>query len=132
MSFYIFPIDCFDFLPQHFLRRVVDGYVSKRNKIKRKFSECLLTVLLTRCTQNTVHHFCNSPLKMAYHTPILNHQTHRSLDANNKNSPNSNFEYEEFIKRSPPGLRNFAVPQVLLGKAKRAPLTYGTPVYCVI
>ena len=57
----------------------------------------LLTILLTGCSTNTAQYFGSSSMKMAHHTTILNHQTHRLLDATSKNSSTVNFEYEEII-----------------------------------
>lgn len=57
----------------------------------------LLTFLLTACYTNTVQHSLNSATKMAHHNIILNHQTHRIVDANSQNSSNVNFEYQEIV-----------------------------------
>lgn len=57
----------------------------------------LLTILLTGCSTYTAENFGSSSLKMAHHTTILGHQTHRAVNTSSKNSSNVNFEYEEIV-----------------------------------
>ena len=66
-------------------------------KFRKVSTHVLLTILLTACSTNTVQHSRNSSMKMAHHTTILNHQTHRLVDANSQSSSNVNFEYEEIV-----------------------------------
>lgn len=66
-------------------------------KVMRISTYVLLTVLLTACSTNTAQQARNSSTKMAHHTTILNHQTHRIIDANSQNSSNVKFEYEEIV-----------------------------------
>ncbi len=64
----------------------------------KKVGTCvLLTISLTGCSTYTAENFSSSSLKMAHHTTILGHQTHRAVNASNKNSSNVNFEYEEIV-----------------------------------
>lgn len=65
--------------------------------LEKVLTRVLLTILLTGCSTNTTQYFGSSSMKMAHHTTILNHQTHRLLDATGKNSSTVNFEYEEII-----------------------------------
>ena len=72
--------------------------ISQRSRRLKKIStNVLLAILLTGCSTNTAQYFGSSSMKMAHHTTILNHQTHRLLDATGKNSSTVNFEYEEII-----------------------------------
>ena len=66
-------------------------------KLKIFSTHVFLTILLTACSTNVAQHSRNSSMKMAHHTIILNHQTHRLVDANNQNSSSVNFEYEEIV-----------------------------------
>ena len=56
-----------------------------------------LTILLAGCSANTAQYFSSSSMKMAHHTTILNHKTHRLSDNTSQNSSTVNFEYEEII-----------------------------------
>ena len=64
-------------------------------KLRNLATFVFLTALLTGCAPNAAGYLSNSSMRMAHHTTILNHQTHRSVDAPSKNSSNVNFEYEE-------------------------------------
>ena len=64
---------------------------------KNVMSCVLLTILLTGCSTNTAQNFGSSSMKMAYHTVILGHQTHRPVNTTSQNSSNVDFEYEEII-----------------------------------
>ena len=59
----------------------------------------LVTILLTACSTNTAQHSRNSAMMMAHQTTILNHQTHRIIDADTQKSSYVNFEYEEIVKK---------------------------------
>ena len=63
----------------------------KLNKIS---TSVLLTILLTGCSTNTAQYFGSSSMKMAHHTTILDHKTHRSVNGNSQSSSGVNFEYE--------------------------------------
>ena len=66
----------------------------------KKVSTCfLLPIFLAGCSTDTAQHSRGSSMKMGHHTTILNHQTHRSLDAPQKNSSNVDFEYEEIMTK---------------------------------
>ena len=66
--------------------------------IQKKVSTFFLSAfLLMGCSKDTAQHFGSSSMKMAHHTTILDHQTHRSENSTSHNSSNVNFEYEEII-----------------------------------
>ena len=64
---------------------------------KKVWSCVLLATLLTGCSAKTAQNFSGSSMKMAHHTIILDHQTHRAVNATSQNSSNVDFEYEEII-----------------------------------
>ena len=66
-------------------------------RIKKVSAYFLLSILLTGCAKDNAQHLRSASMKMTHHTTILNHQTHRSLDAPQKNSSTVDFEYEEIM-----------------------------------
>ena len=68
-------------------------------EFEKVVSYVVLTVLLTGCSSEAMHKFDNSSMKMAHHTTILNHQTHRLVSTDPDSSSTVNFEYEEIISQ---------------------------------
>ena len=66
-------------------------------RLTKVSTHVMLAVLFTGCSTNTAQHLSSSSMKMAHHTTILDHQTHRSVDAIGQKSSAVNFEYEEII-----------------------------------
>ena len=70
-----------------------------RIRSTKVWTSVFLAILLTGCSTNTAQNFGSSSMKMAHHTIILGHQTHRLVDANSQNSSNVNFEYEAIVRQ---------------------------------
>ena len=66
-------------------------------RFKKVSVHVLLMILLTGCSTHTARYIGSTSTKMAHHTTILDHQTHRSSDASSQASSDVNFEYEEII-----------------------------------
>ncbi len=66
-------------------------------RLNKILTSVLLAILLTGCSTNTAQYFGSASMKMAHHTTILDHQTHRSSSGNSQNPSSVNFEYQEII-----------------------------------